>query len=176
MGSPVPANYDGLDYPDALNFWRAMKKEGSAADPTEHPTEDRSFFWFIRRGLFDVGLAIVSLIIFALLFALSIATHTTETALRWLLPFGWTVFIPYVIVKTLKQERRNPVMWLTLALLVVLQLSALQPLVRRFPKMHSATYMLIAIVEAPVWFFVVQAAIGLSRRGKRRGKVRVSSS
>jgi len=140
-----------------------------------HESEHRSFFWFIRRGLFDLGLAIASLTLIAILIAISIATHTTGTVSHWLLPFCWTVFIAFVIVKTLKQERKNPVMWFTVVLLVLLQLIALEPVVKRFPNMHSATYMLLAVVAAPVWFVVVRAAIGLSERGKRRGKARESS-
>ncbi|MGE5109795.1 MAG: hypothetical protein ACM3JB_02985 [Acidobacteriaceae bacterium] len=140
-----------------------------------HETERRSFFWFVRRGLFDFGLAVASLALIAILFAISIATHTTETVSQWLLPFCWTVFIAFVIVKTLKRERKNPVLWFTVVLLILLQLIALQPIVKRFPNMHSATYMLLAFAAAPVWFIVVRAAIGLSVRGKRRGNVRESS-
>jgi hypothetical protein len=53
-------------------------------------------------------------------------------------------------------------------LLVVLQLVALRPIVRRFPNMHSATYMLIAFVEVPIWGLLVQGAVGLSRKQKKR--------
>ncbi len=137
-----------------------------SSNVTEPPRQVRSFTWFVRRGLIDTGIAVAALIIFAIVFAISVATHTTETGLHWLLPVCWTAFSCFVIVKVLKQERKNPVMWLMLALLVALQLVALRPIVRRFPNMHSATYMLIAFAEVPVWGMLVQGAIGLSRSEK----------
>lgn len=141
----------------------------------ETPRQVRSFTWFVRRGLIDTGIAIAALIIFAIVFAFSVATHTTAIGLHWLLPVCWTGFLCFVIVKVLKQERKNPVMWLMLALLVALHLVALRPIVQRFPNMHSATYMLIAFAEVPVWGLLVQGAIGLSgKRIKRHTKRRLS--
>ena len=141
-----------------------------SSNVSEAPRQVRSFAWFVRRGLLDVGIAIAALIIFAILFAVSVATHTTEMGLHWLGPVCWTAFICFVIVKALPQERKNPVMWLMLALLVALQLVALRPIVRRFPNMRYTVYMLIASAEVPVWALVVQGAIGLSGRGKGRHK------
>ncbi len=144
-----------------------MSTQDPKSDTSRAPRQVRSFSWFIRRGLLDVGIALASLIVFALLFALSIATHTTESGLRWLLPFCWTAFICFIVVKTLKQERKNPVLWIMLSTLVALQFLTLRPIVQHFPKMHSATYMLIAVAETPVWMLLVQSVIGLSRMGKR---------
>lgn len=139
-----------------------------SGDVSEGPSQVHSLAWFVRRGLIDTGIAIAALTIFALLFAVSVATHTTEVGLHWLLPLCWTAFIGFVVAKVLKQECRNPVMWFVLAVLVALQLIALRPIVQRFPNMHSATYMLIASAEVPFWGLLVQRAIGLSLHGKRR--------
>jgi hypothetical protein len=56
--------------------------------------------------------------------------------------------------------------WLVFILLVGAQILALRPIVRNFPDLHSATYMLAILAEGPVWAVLIEGALALSYGSK----------
>ena len=122
--------------------------------------------WVFRRLLLYVGLAFAGLAIIAVLVFIGAATGKNDSIQAWLLPTLWTGCLCFVALKVFSADWRRPMFWLVLTLLVAAQILALRPIVRHFPHLHSATYMLAILAEGPVWAVLIEGVLALTYGSK----------
>jgi|ERR1700733_11530571 hypothetical protein len=104
----------------------------------------------VQRIFLYLGLAFASLTIFALVFALSIHTHTV-VPFRWVMLAPFTVVLIVASVQTSRKYWRVRAFWFILAGLLCLHLLVFILILRNFPDFRVIWYAPIVIVEAGIF-------------------------
>src|SRR6266550_8062448 len=104
----------------------------------------------VRRLFLYLGLAVASLVIFSLIFALSVRTQIS-------IPFSWimlaifTAVFAFTIVNSSREHWTRVSFWFTFGGALVAHLAVFIPLVRLYPEFKPFWYVPIVIVEAGIF-------------------------
>lgn len=104
----------------------------------------------VRRLLFYLGLAVASLVILSLIFAVSISMHVT-LPLRWVMLAAFTGVLLFTMVKTDRAYWNRPVFWLICVGVLVVHLTVFIPILRSYREFRSVWWVPIVLVEASVF-------------------------
>jgi hypothetical protein len=122
-----------------------------------------TFGKIIRRLFLYVGLAVASLVIFSLIFALSIRSHIS-VSFPWVMLAIFTAVLALTIVKTSREYWARVSFWLTCAVAVAAHLAIFIPLVRVYPEFKPFWFVPIVIVEAGIFGMICDMLLNHSRR------------
>jgi hypothetical protein len=104
----------------------------------------------IRRILLYLGLAFASLVVFSLVFALSIRTHIV-VPFRWVMLATFTGVLVAATVQGSRKYWRMVAFWFILAALLCLHLLAFILILRNFPEFRIFWYVPVVILEAGIF-------------------------
>jgi cytochrome bd-type quinol oxidase subunit 2 len=112
--------------------------------------------WVLRRVLLYVGLALASLTVFTLLFALSVRLGVTNKVNGWF-EGGWIGFLLFTVLLfwiTVRQSRRrwnHWSFWLAIACLLAIHCLAFVAILRIYPHWRVIWFWPITVVEAGIF-------------------------
>jgi hypothetical protein len=102
----------------------------------------------VRRSLFYLGLAIASLAIFSLIFAISM--HVT-LPFRWVTMAVFTGILLFTLVKIKRPYWKRRLFWLICTGVLVVHLAIFVPILRSYPGFRLVWWIPILTVEAAVF-------------------------
>jgi xanthine/uracil permease len=105
-----------------------------------------TFGQIVRRLFRDIAIALVSLAVFSLIFALSIRTHIV-IPFRWIMLAAFAGVLMFVLVKTHRDDWGRPVFWLICAGVLVAHLAVFIPVLRAYPEFRPIWWVPVVVVE-----------------------------
>ena len=104
----------------------------------------------VRRSLFYLGLAVASLAILSLIFAVSVSEHVT-LPFRWVMLAAFTAVLLFTMVKTDRAYWNRPLFWLICAGVLLVHLAVFIPVLRSYPEFRLVWWVPIIVIEASVF-------------------------
>ncbi len=117
----------------------------------------RLFRWFLEASKL-IGIAIGSLIVFGIIFFISIKTGIVIPA-RWCGLFFWTAGLLWVILRQYKDHLRSGKFWITLLALLAIHLAAFAAVLQRYPAWRMAWFPIVFVVEGSLILAVLGAFV-----------------
>ena|ERR1700722_16313631 len=110
----------------------------------------------VLEGLKLFGIAVGCLIIFALVFFISIKTGIV-VAWRWIALSYWTAFLVWLLCRLHKPNLKRVKFWLTLFCLLLIHVIAFVAVLQRYPEWRLIWYVPIVVIEAQFMGLVLDA-------------------
>jgi hypothetical protein len=118
-----------------------------------------TFGRILRRSFLYLGLAIGSLIIFTLIFALSVRTHTTIPA-RWVMLAVFTAVLAFGIIKASRKYWTHVSFWLICTCALTIHVAIFIYLLPLYPEFKPVWFLPIIVVEAGIFGVICNMMLG----------------
>jgi len=124
-----------------------------SASIAETQPRNRDFWWVVRRLLLYIGLALISLTVFALFFTVTIRLGITKEVQYWF-DAGWIGFLVYTGLLfwiTVRESRRrwsHWSFWLAIGAVLAIHCFAFVAILRVFPDWRVIWFWPVTVVEA----------------------------
>ena len=126
----------------------------------------------MRRSLLYVGLAVAFLVVFSLIFLLSVKEKTSIPR-QWFFLAGYTTVLAYAMIKESREYWVQISFWFLCAAIIAAHLAVFIPILRIYPEFRPVWFWPIVIVEAGAFGVICELLLPLSKR-RRRGTRAIS--
>ncbi len=117
----------------------------------------------VRRTFVYVGLAVASLAILSLVFALSICTHIS-VPFQWVMLAVFAGVLFFAIVKTDREYWNRPAFWFLCTAALTVHFGIFVPVLRGYPDFKAIWWVPIVIVEASIFSVIFEMLLIRRRR------------
>jgi hypothetical protein len=122
-----------------------------------------TFGKILRRSLLYLGLALASLMVFSLIFILSVRGHISVPFL-WIMLAVFTAVLAFTVVQSSREYWSKTSFWITCAVALAVHLAVFIPLVRLYPDFRPFWFVPIVIVEAGIFGMICDFILNQQRR------------
>jgi hypothetical protein len=128
-----------------------------------------TFGRILRRSFLYLGLAVGSLIIFTLIFALSVRTHTSIPG-PWIMLAVFTAVLAFALIKPSRGYWKCTSFWLICAAELAVHVTVFIYLLRLYPQFKPVWFVPIIVVEAGIFGAICSVTLGRSTSSINHGR------
>jgi hypothetical protein len=121
----------------------------------------------VRRFFLYLGLALASLAVFTLVFALSIRTHIV-VPFRWVMLTTFTVLIIIAMINGYRRYWARPAFWLIAAGMLTIHLTVFIVILRNYPEFRPVWFLPAVIAEGGAFGVICGLLLDRATANRRR--------